>query len=322
MYQNYRLDAIIEVKDLKKNYGDLEAVKGITLSIPRGKIFGFLGPNGAGKTTSLKIFVGLLKATSGTVHIDGLLASKNMKKINCMLGLIPQDLVLWEDLTVEENLLFVGEMYQVPMKIRKEKIDSLLKEISLEDKRNTLVRNLSGGLKRRLNIIMGLVHDPEIVVADEPTPGLDPQSRSLVWDFLRDLTRVKNKTVILTTHFMDEADRLSDMIAIMDHGELLVVDTPENLRNSIGEGDLIELQFNEDMFIEKAANALKELIGILEVKTLGMLLQIRCLNAPSRLTEILNIVTNIKGLEVVDMKIRKTTLEDVFLHLTGRALRD
>ncbi len=319
------MDTLIVVKDLKKNYGDLEAVKGITLSIPRGKIFGFLGPNGAGKTTSLKIFVGLLRATSGEVYIDGLLASKNKKKLNYMLGLIPQDLVFWDDLTVEENLQFVGEMYNVPKEKRREIINSLLKEISLEDKRKTLAKNLSGGLKRRLNIIMGLVHDPEIIVADEPTPGLDPHSRALVWDFLRDLTRVKKKTVILTTHFMEEADRLSDQIAIMDHGELLVVDTPENLRNSIGEGDLIELQFNEDIFVEKAAIILEEVkdgIGILDICPFGMMLQIRCLNAPSRLTEILNILTNIEGLEVVDMKIRKATLEDVFLHLTGRALRE
>lgn len=319
------MDTIIEVKDLRKTYGNLEAVKGITLSIPRGKIFGFLGPNGAGKTTSLKIFVGLLKATSGEVFIDGLLAGKDMKKLNCMLGLIPQDLVLWEDLTVEENLQFVGEMYSVPKDIRQKKIDSLLKEIALEDKRKTLARNLSGGLKRRLNIIMGLVHDPSIVVADEPTPGLDPQSRAMVWDFLRDLSREKGKTVILTTHFMDEADKLSDIICIMDHGELLVVDTPENLRNSIGEGDLIELQFNEERFtveVTNVLNVLKEVIGILDIQTFGTILQIRCLNAPSKLTEILNTLTNIEGLEVVDMKIRKATLEDVFLHLTGRALRD
>ena len=313
---------VIQTNHLFKSYGDLEAVKDLSIEIPEGKIFGFLGPNGAGKTTSLNMIVGLLRPTKGKITIYDKDPVKFRKEITRSLGLIPQDLVYWENLTVRENLLFASSLYNIPNNIAEQRVDTLISKIHLTDKRNELAKNLSGGLKRRLNIILGLVHDPKIVVCDEPTPGLDPQSRALVWEFIHDLSRKEGKTIILTTHFMDEADRLSDIVAIIDHGELLVVDTPEKLKNSIGEGDLVEIHINKEELLEMAFSKIKELDIIGNTRLIGDTIQIQCLNAPSKMARIFNSIEIIPDLEVTDMKIRKASLEDVFIHLTGRELRD
>ncbi|MDH5402523.1 MAG: ABC transporter ATP-binding protein [Candidatus Heimdallarchaeota archaeon] len=316
-------EVVIQITDLQKTYDNgFEAVKGITLNIPRGIVYGFLGPNGAGKTTSLKMMVGLLKPSNGQVTINGHIPEQHSQEIKKLIGLIPQDLVLWEDLTVYENLHFVASMYRIPKNVANEKIDTLIKEIKLEEKRNSLAKHLSGGLKRRLNIIMGLVHDPQIVVCDEPTPGLDAQSRGLVWDFIMNLTRKQGKTVILTTHFMEEADRLSDIISIIDNGKVLITDTGENLKNSIGEGDLVEIHLNNSAFLNSSLDLIKTMDGVEDVFIHNDTLQVRCLNAPSKLAVIFNKLESQEGLEVRDLKIRKTTLEDVFLNLTGRDLRE
>ena len=312
----------VVTENLKKKYGDFEAVKNLNITIPQGIVFGFLGPNGAGKTTSLKMIVGLLKPTSGQVKINGENPQNQSYKLKAKIGLIPQELVIWEDLTVEENMTYVASLYKLDKNLAKERINALIDEIQLNEKRKTLAKHLSGGLKRRLNIILSLVHDPEIIVCDEPTPGLDPQSRTLVWEFIKDLAAKKGKTVILTTHFMEEADRLSDVVAIIDHGELLVVDTPENLRNSIGEGDLVEININNIDLLDEAVRQLQNYASIDSTKLVSETIQVRCLNAPSKLAGIFNVIEKIGGLEVTDTKIRKATLEDVFIHLTGRELRE
>ena len=313
-------DIIITVEHLSKSFDDFTAVDDISLTVPEGQIFGFLGPNGAGKTTSLKMLIGLLQPSKGHILING--TKPNSDEIKDRIGVIPQDIVLWEDLTIEENLHFVASIYKIDKTVATQRVASLIEEVHLHEKRSVLVKNLSGGLKRRLNIIMGLVHDPDIVVCDEPTPGLDAQSRALVWTFIRDLSRKKGKTVILTTHFMEEADRLSDLITIIDKGKLLITDTPENLRNSIGEGDIIELQINDDALLDTAVAQLADYPGCDEVLLVDSFIQVRALNGPSKLAGILNQIERIDGLEVKDMKIRKSTLEDVFLYLTGRQLRD
>lgn len=319
-------EIIIKVENLSKSFGDLEAVKAINLEIPKGKVFGFLGPNGAGKTTSLSMITGLLTPDSGKITIDGKNPEKadENKEIKRMMGMIPQEVVIWEELSVEENLMFAAALYNIPRKVAKERVDQLLKEIQLEEKRKKAAKTLSGGMKRRLNLIMGIIHEPEIVVCDEPTPGLDPQSRAFAWEFIKDLARKKNKTVILTTHSMAEADELSDIIAIIDEGKILVVDTPENLKSSIGEGDLMEISLNNDELLEPALEKLKnfENNGLSDTYIVGNILNIKGLKMLSKLAGILNDLETIEGLEVVDMKIRKTTLEDVFLHLTGKALRE
>ncbi|MFX1515898.1 MAG: ABC transporter ATP-binding protein [Promethearchaeota archaeon] len=315
---------IIEVKDLKKYFGKgeklVKAVDGISLKIRENEIFGFLGPNGAGKTTSLRMIIGLLKPDAGIITINGQDPYKNGKELKKMLGIIPQSLTFYDDLTVEENLWFLAKIYEIPHKEAKDRIDLLISKVGLEEKRKHLARNLSGGLKRRLNLILGLVHDPKIILCDEPTPGLDPQSRVAVWDVLKSLPN-QGKTVILTTHFMEEADRLSDRVAIIDHGKILVLDTPKKLKSSIGEGDLVEFSLNEEGNLENLIRSLKRFEGIEDTYISSGYVVIRALDVVSRLSRILNFIES-QGWTVDNMAIRSTSLEDVFINLTGRALRD
>jgi ABC-2 type transport system ATP-binding protein len=317
---------IIEVDNIKKYFGKgnklVKAVDGISLEIHEKEIFGFLGPNGAGKTTSLRMIIGLLKPDAGKISIMGQDPHKNGKDLKKMLGIIPQSLTFYNDLTVEENLWFLANIYDIPKRVARQRIDSLIEKVGLDDKRKHLARTLSGGLQRRLNLILGLVHDPSIILCDEPTPGLDPQSRVAVWDFISELPK-QGKTVILTTHFMEEADRLSDRVAIIDHGKILVLDTPGKLKASIGEGDLVEFSFSSDdqQFLEKISSLLKDFNGIEDSYISSGQIIIRALNVVPRLSRILNYIEN-KGALVENMAIRSTTLEDVFINITGRALRD
>ena len=207
----------LQVQGLTKRYGDLVAVDDLTLQIKKGEIFGFLGPNGAGKTTAINMMVGLLTPTGGTVLINGQDRAHVPKR---SIGICPQELVLWEELTCAENLIVIGDMYNLPRAVTNERVHALLADLALSEKAKARVSQLSGGMKRRLNVALAVVHDPDIVVLDEPSAGLDPQSRLLLWDFIRSL-KSKGKTTILTTHAMEEADALSDRVAIIDHGKLL-----------------------------------------------------------------------------------------------------
>ncbi|MFX0205680.1 MAG: ABC transporter ATP-binding protein [Candidatus Hodarchaeota archaeon] len=315
---------IIEVRDLKKYFGKgeklVKAVDGISLEIHENEIFGFLGPNGAGKTTSLRMIIGLLKPDAGNISINGQDPHKNGKELKKMLGIIPQSLTFYNDLTVEENMWFLAKIYDIPKEEAKNRIDLLISKIGLEQKRKHLARNLSGGLQRRLNLILGLVHDPKIILCDEPTPGLDPQSRVAVWEVIKELPE-QGKTVILTTHFMEEADRLSDRVAIIDHGKVLVLDTPKKLKSSIGEGDLVEFSLNEEGNLEALVESLKTFEGIEDAYISSGYVVIRALDVVSRLSRILNFIES-QNWTVENMAIRSTSLEDVFINLTGRALRD
>ncbi|MHA1975992.1 MAG: ABC transporter ATP-binding protein [Candidatus Hodarchaeales archaeon] len=321
----------IEVKGLKKTFGKgenkVEAVRGVSLQVRRGEIFGFLGPNGAGKTTSLRMMVGLLDPTAGEVIILGKdpKTKNNQEFIKEKIGIIPQEVSLYLALTVEENLWFIANAYRIPSKDAKLTIDKLIADMGLEEKRKAQAKNLSGGMKRRLNLIMGLVHNPEVILCDEPTPGLDPQSRVVVWEYIQSLPK-QGKTVILTTHFMEEADRLSDRVAIIDNGEILVLDSPKALKGSIGEGDLVEfmLENTEEEHLKKIASALREFNGgsaIEEVYISSERIIMRSKDVISNLSRILNHIED-RGAEVENMAIRNTTLEDVFINLTGRALRN
>lgn len=224
---------------MTKRYGDLVAVDDLTLDVREGEVFGFLGPNGAGKTTSINLMCGLLKPDAGRVLLKGARLDGDADA-RARVGVCPQEIVLWDRLTCIEQLQFIGEMYDVPPRESRRRSERLLADLGLEEKRDKQARTLSGGLKRRLNIAMALVHDPEIVILDEPEAGLDLQSRVRVREYIRDLARTR--TLILTTHNMDEAERLADRVAIIDHGRLLVLDTPEALKRSVGEGDIIEIR--------------------------------------------------------------------------------
>ena len=314
---------IIEVQKLRKYFGKeadlVRAVDGISLNIQEGEIFGFLGPNGAGKTTCLRMIIGLLKPDSGGVKILGKDPFSNGKQLKRQLGIVTQDVVMYEDLTVEENLWFLANIYEIPKTVATKRINYLISQMGLEDKRNAQAKTLSGGLRRRLNLILGLIHDPTIVLCDEPTPGLDPQSRVAVWEFIQKLPE-QGKTVILTTHFMEEADRLCDRVAIIDHGKILVLDTPETLKASIGEGDSIEVELVDPSLLDSTSNAFTDDEGIEYSRVIGGAIVIRGKALVSKLNRILNKIESLA--EIRNVKLRRTTLEDVFIHLTGRRLRN
>jgi ABC-2 type transport system ATP-binding protein len=313
---------IIETQGLVKVFDKkVRAVDGLNIKVRRGEVFGFLGTNGAGKTTSIRMMVGLLKPTKGKTIIDGEVIKAGSKVVKEKVGVCPQEITIWDKLTTYENLRMIGDLYDVPKSKLESQINLLLGNLQLEEKRNAKASALSGGMKRRLNLAMALVHDPEIVVLDEPSPGLDPQSRLVLWDFIQNIPKKGEKTVILTTHFMEEADRLSNMVAIIDHGKLLVNDTPENLKASIGEGDVLVLAFEEGADLESAANDFKIRKDVMAATATGDKVILHMKDAMRKLPEIFKFVSE-HGSHIQDIKYRGTTLEDVFVSLTGRGLRE
>ena len=308
----------IEAQNLTKKYGDFLAVDNLDLKIKKGEVFGFLGPNGAGKTTSISMMVGLLRPSSGKVLINGKEVEDTDKRT---IGICPQELVLWENLTCYESLKLMGDMYEVPKDVLNQKIEKLLKDLFLTDKANTVVSNLSGGMKRRLNLALAVIHEPEIVLLDEPSEGLDPQSRRVLWNYIRSLRDNDGKTVILTTHLMDEADRLSDRVAIIDHGQLLKLDTPKNLKKEVGEGDIIEMTLSNQNSNGEAINYLESLDDIMSVVELDGKINLRAFNAVGKLPKIMGALEK-SSIMIDDLAVRQNTLEDVFIELTGTGLRE
>ena len=308
----------IEAQNLTKKYGDFLAVNDLNLKIKKGEVFGFLGPNGAGKTTSISMMVGLLRPSSGKVLINDKKVDDTDKQT---IGICPQELVLWENLTCYESLKLMGDMYEVPKDILNQRIEKLLKDLFLTDKADTVVANLSGGMKRRLNLALAVIHEPEIVLLDEPSEGLDPQSRRVLWNYIQSLRDKEGKTVILTTHLMDEADRLSDRVAIIDHGQLLKLDTPKNLKKEVGEGDIIEITLSDPNNNEEVINYLKGFNDIISVIELEGKINLRALNAVGKLPKIIGTLEE-SNIGIDDLAIRQNTLEDVFIELTGTGLRE
>jgi len=312
-------NSLIKIKNLKKQFGALTAVDDLSLEINPGEIFGFLGPNGAGKTTTINMICGLIKPTAGEIVFgESRLHAKN--GIKGHIGICPQENIIWPKLTCREQLVFMGEMYSVPARQARKQAQELLALMGLAEKSNVLASKLSGGMKRRLNICLALIHQPEIVILDEPEAGLDPQSRILVREFIQSLAR--EKTILLTTHNMDEADRLAHRVAIIDHGKLLLLDTPTNLKKSIGEGDLLEINLEKT-----AAENPDLLVAILseiceQVNVVGG--QTILIKAKNLIEMIADITQKIKenGFKINKMTLRENTLEDVFIHLTGRKLRE
>ena len=314
--------AAVETMDLSKRYpGGVLAVDGLSLRIRKGEVFGFLGPNGAGKTTSIKMMVGLLKPTSGHTLINGEKIEAASRQVKKSIGVCPQDIVIWNRLTCMENLLTIADMYEVPRKAAIGRAEEMLEDLKLTDKKDVLAINLSGGMKRRLNVAMALIHDPEIVVLDEPTAGLDPQSKLVVTEYIGGLKETKRLTVILTTHEMEIADQLSDRVAIIDHGKLLVLDTPDNLKDRIGKGDILEITLNDKTKNRIAREALQGLEGIQEVNEIREKIVVKALDAVNKFPSIFRLLES-KNVMVLDVSLRKNSLEDVFITLTGRGLRE
>jgi ABC-2 type transport system ATP-binding protein len=310
--------AVIQVAGLTKRFGDLVAVDNLSLEIYRGEIFGFLGPNGAGKSTSIHMICGLLRPDAGEISIHGTPASHEIK-LRRRFGLCPQEVIIWPRLTCLEQLIFMGEMYGLPSFEARKSALILLDQLGLLPRTHSLAGNLSGGMKRRLNICLALVHNPEVVVLDEPEAGLDPQSRIMVRDFIRGLRR--DKTVILTTHNMDEADRLSDRVAIMDSGSLRLTDTPENLKKTSGLGDILEIVLGSQpgVNLKEAADYLKGISSHITIS--GESLLIRERNAIDLIPAITSVLKD-GPFTIAEIKMRAATLEDVFIQLTGKRLRE
>lgn len=312
------MEIVLQTNGLTKKFGSVTAVQDLSLEVIAGEVFGFLGPNGAGKTTSIHMMCGLLKPDSGWVRLQGEpLGSKRARRL---VGVCPQQIVIWEKLTCIEQLQFIGQMYGLSSGQARLSGDALLETLDLVEKRDHQAKTLSGGMQRRLNLAMALVHDPQIVILDEPEAGLDPQSRLLVRDYIRTLAR--QKTVILTTHNMDEADRLADRVAIIDHGRLLVIDTPLRLKARLGEGDVLEIGLAKGVSdLEQVRLELGGLSDQMEVRPSNGYLVLRSRNLVQLLPQVLELLES-HGIPLADIRMRENTLEDVFIQLTGRKLRD
>jgi ABC-2 type transport system ATP-binding protein len=310
-----RSDIIISIQGLKKNYGNFTAVDGLSVDIYRNEIFGLLGPNGAGKTTTISMICGLLPPSAGNIRYMGS-GRENFDK--SLIGYCPQENIYYPKLTCLEQLVFIAQAYGFYSVMAKPKALELLEMLGLKDKKNVLASKLSGGMKRRLNICLALIHDPEILILDEPEAGLDPQSRILVREFIKSFG--KEKTIILTTHNMDEADRLADRIAIIDHGKLLMLDTAEKMKKTIGEGDLLEIILGDNNI-----QVIDKFIGTLgfplnDIQRTENTVVIKHPDIIDKLAAI-KIIADGLGLMIDEYKLRTNTLEDVFIYLTGRSLR-
>lgn len=305
----------LSADNLVKRFGDLTAVDGVSMKISSGQIFGLLGPNGAGKSTIMKMITGLLRSDAGSVKVFG----RNINSPSAVeaIGLCPQELVVWEGLTLIEQLLFIAHMYNVPSDIAKKRALEFLDTMHLSDKTNKLASTLSGGMKRRLNILLAMMHDPRILIFDEPQAGLDPQSRILVREYIKGIAR--KKTVVITTHDMEEADKIIDRAAIIDKGRILVEDTPENLKKTVFRGEILEFAATGGAIDEKLLNAIGQKCESVVAYGNG----IRIVSAkPFDAIKPIGDILNSKGIHMEDIKIRKATLEDVFISLTGRGLRE
>jgi ABC-2 type transport system ATP-binding protein len=310
----------IEVEHIVKRYGDFTAVDDISFEVRDGEIFGLLGPNGAGKSTLIRMMTTLIPITAGTARVGGHDVQKDPDAARRVIGVIPQALTSDLDLTIEENLNIYAKLYDVPAKKRKAAIDELLQLVDLTKWRKAQTKTLSGGMRRRLEIARGLVHSPQIFFLDEPTTGLDPVSRVAVWEMLTNIKAHRKLTILITTHYMDEADRLCDRVAIVDHGKLVALDTPAALKASVPGSNVIEVQFENPP--ANWEERLKNLSAVTSVQneSAGMF-RVLSSNGSQTTTELVEAAVQ-AGLQVKSLSVQNTTLDDVFVHYTGRQLRD
>ena len=310
----------IEVEHIVKKYGDFTAVDDVSFYVNDGEIFGLLGPNGAGKSTLIRMMTTLIPITAGRALIGGHDVAKDPDAARRMIGVIPQALTSDLDLTVEENLNIYAKLYDVPAKERKRSIDELLGLVDLTKWRDAHTKTLSGGMRRRLEIARGLVHHPKIFFLDEPTTGLDPVSRVAVWEMLGNIKNQRQLTILITTHYMDEADRLCDRIAIVDHGKLVALDAPMALKKSVPGSNVIEAQF--ESFPGDWEQRLRTLADVTSVQHEGAgMYRVLTGNGSRTTTELVEMAVA-AGVAVKSLSVQNTTLDDVFVHYTGRQLRD
>jgi len=305
-------DYIVKVENLVKKYGELVAVNDISFSVTQGEIFGFLGPNGAGKTTTINILCTLLKPTSGRATVAGFDVVRQQNQVRQSIGLVFQDPSLDERLSGIQNLRFHALVYNVPASIREQRIEQLLKMMELWEKRNSEVRTYSGGMKRRLELARGLLHHPRVLFLDEPTLGLDPQTRNRIWEYVMDMRRQEGTTIFFTTHYMDEAEK-ADRIAIIDHGKLVASDTPEALKKLVSK-DIICIKTDDS---NKAAEEIRQRY-LIEARQDENGLCIEVANGE----EFMPVFIKEFGTKILSISLRRPSLNDVFLKLTGREIRE
>jgi len=302
---------VIQLFDLKKYFNEVKAVDGVSFSINHGEIFGLLGPNGAGKTTILNLLCTLLKPTSGTATICNYDIRKDKDEVRRSIGIVFQDPSLDDQLTASENLDFHGRLYHIPKDKRLDKIEELLELVELSDKKNIMVKTFSGGMKRRLEIARGLLHQPQVLFLDEPTLGLDPQTRRHIWEYIKRLNRDTNVTIIITTHYMDEADLLCHRVAIIDRGRISAIDTPLQLKKEIG-GEVISIKTEDEFYPDKQ--------WIKSVNKHDGYINLTVEEADQKLSLLMKIAQE-NRITIDSITIHKPTLEDVFLHFTGKTIR-
>jgi ABC-2 type transport system ATP-binding protein len=310
----------IEVVHIVKRYGDFEAVKDVSFSVAEGEIFGLLGPNGAGKSTLIRMMTTLIPLTAGRAIVAGHDVAKEPDAVRRMIGVIPQALTSDPDLTVEENLSIYAKLYSVPKAERIHNINEVLEAVDLVKWRGAQVKTLSGGMRRRVEIARGLVHNPRIFFLDEPTTGLDPVSRIAVWEMLSNLRAKRNLSILITTHYMDEADKLCDRIAIVDHGKLVALGTPLELKHSVPGANVVEAHFDRETPEWQAR--LEGLEGVTSVQAESAGYYRVLTSSGSKTTMQLVELAASLGETLTSLSVQNTTLDDVFVHYTGRQLRD
>jgi ABC-2 type transport system ATP-binding protein len=312
--------AAIAVENIVKRYGTFEAVKGVNFSVKDGEIFGLLGPNGAGKSTLIRMMTTLVPITSGRALVAGFDVAKDPDDVRRAIGVIPQALTSDPDLTVEENLSIYAKLYSVPKGQREKNMAEVLEAVDLMKWRGAQTKTLSGGMRRRLEIARGLVHNPRIFFLDEPTTGLDPVSRIAVWEMLDNLRKTRNLTMLLTTHYMEEADKLCDRIAIVDHGNLVALGTPIELKQGVPGSNVVEVHFDRETTEWQAR--LESLEGVTNVQSESAGFYRVLTSSGSKTTMQLVELAASLGETLTSLSVQNTTLDDVFVHYTGRQLRD
>jgi ABC-2 type transport system ATP-binding protein len=310
----------ISVENIVKRYGTFEAVKGVNFSVADGEIFGLLGPNGAGKSTLIRMMTTLVPITSGRATVAGFDVAKDPDSVRRTIGVIPQALTSDPDLTVEENLNIYAKLYSVPRAEREKNVNEVLESVDLVKWRGAQVKTLSGGMRRRVEIARGLVHNPQIFFLDEPTTGLDPVSRIAVYEMLDNLRKKRHLTMLITTHYMEEADTLCDRIAIVDHGKLVALGTPIELKHSVPGENVVEVHFDRDA--EHWGERLQKLEGVTSVQAESAGYYRVLTSSGSKTTMQLVELAASLGETLTSLSVQNTTLDDVFVHYTGRQLRD
>jgi ABC-2 type transport system ATP-binding protein len=303
--------AIIEIKNLTKTYGNIKAVRNIDLNIEKGEIFGLLGPNGAGKTTTIGMLCTIIRPTSGSAILAGFDVVKYPANVRRQVGIVFQDPTLDTVLTAHENLELHARLYGVPAAQREKRIMEMLELVDLKDRSNDITRTYSGGMRRRLELARGLLHKPAVLFLDEPTLGLDPQTRARIWEYIKKMGQKEQTTVVLTTHYMEEAQLVCDRVGIIDHGQIMALDAPDNLKESMG-GDMVVIRAKEPQL--QNIQALPYVKGI---KINDGAVEITVRDAHLHLAELLSIIPAVECVEV-----RVPTLNDVFIKLTGRDIRE